>query len=79
MRNIENQCVGCETCTLGSGCSLLHVEVDTCDICDDTAECSLDGKDYCVECANEYLNELFNELSITEKAEAMGVSYTPLA
>lgn len=74
MREIENQCVGCETCTLGNGCSLLRVEVFTCDICGDSAKYRIDNADYCDECAGRFLNDLFNELPVTEKAEALDVN-----
>ena len=78
MRRIENQCVGCETCTLGSGCSLLHVVVYSCDRCGDDAEYHIDGLDYCTECAEEYLNSLFHSLDIEEKAEVIDASIESL-
>ena len=78
MRTVENQCVGCETCTLGSGCSLLRVEVFTCDVCGDDADYHIGGKDYCEECENKYLNDRFDELAVTEKAEVLDINCTRL-
>ena len=74
MREIENQCVGCETCTLGSGCPLLRVEVITCDVCGDEAKYSIDDQDYCADCAAERLKEIFDSLSIEEQAEVLDVN-----
>jgi len=77
MRKIENHCVGCETCTLGLGCSLLNVLVFYCDVCGDPdAKYHIDGMDYCENCAHEYLDGLFHDVfSITEKAEIVSADY----
>jgi len=78
MRTIENQCVGCETCTLGSGCPLLKVEVIECDSCGDPAEYHIDDSDYCERCAIEYLNRIFNECTIDEMAEMLDCHFERL-
>lgn len=77
MQTVENQCVGCETCTLGMGCSLRHVIISTCDECGlDDAKYHIDGKDYCEECADKYLNQLFiDSFSIPQKAEIIDVTF----
>lgn len=73
---IENYCVGCETCTLGYGCPLLHVETYYCDLCDcGEVEYRVDDLDLCQDCANKYLNDMFNECTMEEKAEMLGVNY----
>jgi len=76
MIEIENQCVGCETCTLGSGCSLLHVQCIYCDECgSDEAKYHIENMDYCEECANKYLDELFHDISsVEEKAELLDLN-----
>lgn len=73
---IEDQCVGCETCTLGHGCPLLHVTYYMCDNCKESeAIYRIDGTDYCETCAEEYLDNLFHEIdTISEKAEVIGIN-----
>ena len=76
MRKSENLCVGCETCTLGSACSLLHASVAVCDICgDDNAQFVIDDREMCFDCAYEYLNDAFAELDMDEKAKALGARF----
>lgn len=76
MRKYENHCVGCPEgmgC-LGSSCPYRNVPVDYCDICgSEGAEYRIDGEDYCEDCAEEYLKDTFNDLTISEKAEALEV------
>ena len=75
----EDQCVGCETCTLGNGCPLKNVTVITCDRCGDDAVCRIDDSDYCADCANEYLDQVFEEsFTIQEKSDLLGCSYHDL-
>lgn len=74
----ENQCVGCPTemgC-LGSSCPYMNVEVRCCEYCGDEAYCCIDGEDLCEQCAEETLKECFDNLTISEMAEALGVEYT---
>lgn len=76
MRKIENDCVGCPEgmgC-LGSSCPYVNVLRYYCDECgSDNAEYTIDGTDLCESCAENYLLDLFNEMTINEKAEALGV------
>lgn len=75
MRKYENQCVGCPTemgC-IGEACPYINVPVDYCDQCHNYAEYRIDGDDLCEECADKYLNEAFDDLSISEKAEALEI------
>lgn len=76
MRKYENQCVGCPEgmgC-LGSSCPYMNVPVDYCDECgDENAEYRIDGDDLCEECVKKYLKEAFNDLSISEMAEAIDI------
>ena len=81
MRKYENQCVGCPEgmgC-LGKSCPYVDVPVDYCDQCnDENAEYQIDGEDYCEECAKNYLQESFDELTITEKAEALNIDLSKI-
>lgn len=81
MRKYENQCVGCPTemgC-LGSSCPYRNVPVDYCDQCDgEGAEYRIDDEDYCEDCVKEYLQEVFDDLTISEKAEALDVDLSTI-
>lgn len=63
-----NECAGCETCSSGY-CSQLNVERHYCDDCGNTAEYTLDGYELCEDCVSARLDDLWNELSLDEKAE----------
>lgn len=80
MRIVENQCVGCETCTLGSGCPLLNVAYYQCDQCEnEEAQYCIDDNDLCYDCAVEYLCSIFKEaLTIEEMAEVLQCSFQKL-
>lgn len=76
MRKYENQCIGCpkEMGCLGSSCPYVNVPVDYCDDCGfEGAEYKIDGEDYCEDCAKKYLKSAFDDLTITEMAEAIDV------
>lgn len=75
MREVENNCVDCGLPCLGSSCPHRNAVFYYCDICGEYAEYKIDGKDLCDKCAEEYLNEIFEDLSASEKAEALGLSY----
>lgn len=78
MRVIEDNCVGCpeELGCLGEACPYRHMHIDYCDICgDDLAECKIDNQDMCEECAKEYLLDVFNNLTIDEKADVLEVEF----
>lgn len=76
MRRYENECVGCpaEMGCLGDSCPYWDVPRDYCDFCgEDGAVYKIDGEDYCEYCARAYLREVFDNLTTTEKAEALEV------
>lgn len=81
MRKYENQCVGCPEgmgC-LGKSCPYVDVLVDYCDDCGaEGAEYRIDGDDLCEDCAEKYLQEVFDDLTISEKAEALEVDLTKI-
>lgn len=77
MKKIENYCVGCTDMglpCLGSSCSNSRTEVYYCDDCGDVAEYILDGNDLCEKHAERYLKEVYNDLTVLEKAQTLGVS-----
>ena len=79
MINYEDQCVGCEICTLGNGCPLKRVMTILCDQCGDDAICRIDDTDLCAECADQLLNQTFDEsFTIREKAEMLDSNYQEL-
>lgn len=81
MIRYENECVGCPTemgC-LGKACPYVDVPVYVCDECEsDDAEYQIDGHEYCEDCAKKYLQESFDELTISEKADLLGIDFTIL-
>jgi len=81
MRKYENECVGCPTemgC-LGNSCPYINVSRDYCDSCGkEGATYRIDGEDYCEGCAKEYLQDVFDDLTITEKADALEVDISEI-
>ena len=81
MRKYENQCVGCPEgmgC-LGKSCPYVDVPVDYCDDCGaEGAEYRIDGDDLCEDCVEKYLQEVFDDLTVSEKAEALEVDLTKI-
>lgn len=75
MKKIENHCVDCGLPCLGSSCSYVNVPVYYCDICEvNYADYHMDGEDYCSDCAKERLQEMFDEMTISEKVKALHIS-----
>lgn len=74
MRKYENECVGCpaEMGCLGNSCPYINVPRDYCDICgEEGAKYRIYGDDYCEDCIKEYLQDMFNDLTIMEKAKLL--------
>ena len=81
IRKYENQCVCYHEGIgyFGSACPYMNVSVDYCDICrDEGAKYRIDDKDYCMDCAKKYLQEVFDDLTISEKAEVLEVDLDKL-
>lgn len=69
MLKYENRCVGCPSemgCT--SSCPYIKVPVYYCDFCGQEAEYKIDEYDCCENCAEKYLEDLFNSLDIKSRA-----------
>ena len=83
MIKYENHCCSCAVpgypC-MGSSCPYVNVPVYYCDICDDDirAEYDIEGEHYCKEHAKEYLKESFEELTMSEQAEVLGIELKSL-
>ena len=75
MVKYEDGCVGCGLPCLYESCPHYRVERHYCDKCDDYAVAEIDGEELCEEHANKQLTNWFDELSISEKCEALGVDY----
>ncbi len=64
---------------MGSACPNNGEEL-LCDNCEDAAAVfSLNGENLCHDCAKKWLDEVFADLSIAEKAEALGEPIERLA
>lgn len=75
MRLIENHCVDCGLPCMGKSCPYMNVPVDYCDECTvEIASYNIDGEDLCKICAQKLLQEQFDDLTILEKAKALGVT-----
>ena len=73
---IENNCVGCpQGCVL---CGRKEEKNIICDRCGCDAYYSIDGDDYCEDCFEDELNAQWNSSSVTEKAEALSITYEKL-
>ena len=78
MKVTVDECVGCppNMGCLGSGCPYKNSYYYECDHCGaEYVDYRIDDIDLCDECADKYLNELFNECTIAEKAEMLDVDY----
>lgn len=70
----ENHCVDCGLPCLGKSCPNRNVPVRYCDHCDNSyADYYIDGSDYCSSCAENYINEVLDDMTIAEKAKACGM------
>lgn len=69
----EDQCVDCGLPCFDS-CPYKNVAVIYCDKCGEEAEYNIDGLDMCRMCAEEYINNEFDELTLLEKADLLGLS-----
>lgn len=78
MIRYENHCCGCAVPAypcIGDSCPYVNVPVRYCDYCDKDsyAKYDIEGEHYCEDCAKKYLKEVFNDLTLSEQAEALDV------
>ena len=78
-KKIENHCVDCGLPCIGNLCPFRNVSVYYCDECgDEGAEYKLDGNDLCEDCAKERVKEAFDDLALSEQAEAVGIDLSEI-
>lgn len=74
MHRIENECVDCGLPCLGNSCPYRNVLVYYCDVCGgEGADYTIDGEDYCEDCAKEYMKDAFDDLTLSEQAEVLNI------
>ena len=79
MIKYENHCCDCAVpgypC-MGSSCPNVNIPVYYCDICNNNiyAEYDIEGEHYCEDCAEVCLKEAFEDLTLSEKAEVLGIN-----
>lgn len=74
MVRIESHCVHCGLPCLCDGCPNYRVRVHYCDVCDtEGAEYTMDGQDFCEDCAKDYLRDAFSDLTVTEQARLLDI------
>ena len=75
MKQTVDNCVNCTSMGLhciGSSCRNSSREVTICDDCRTRyATVNIDGDNYCDDCANNYLNEVFSNLNLKYKIEIL--------
>lgn len=79
MIKYENHCIGCQLPCIYTSCPHYSVEVHYCDKCKKKeAICIIDGDDYCDEHAEEYMQDILNEMSLQEKADVLSLEFTSI-
>lgn len=73
MKKIESNCYDCGLPCLRETCTHYQMTTNCCDICGEYAYLRLDGLDYCDQHARKYLQDVFDSMSILEKAEALHI------
>lgn len=73
MKDVVNNCVDCELPCISS-CPYWKTKVYYCDSCGkEGAEYRIDGDDYCEDCAEKYLHDVFDDLSLMDKGDALNI------
>lgn len=74
MIKTENQCVDCGLPCIGDLCKYKNVIVRYCDRCkSDGAVYEMNGENLCSDCASEIVKDIFDDMTLREKAEVCGV------
>ena len=77
MKKRVNTCLGCKDVGLpcmGKSCPNRMSYVEFCDECEEQATVYIDGRAYCMKCANELMDNSFADLSMRERAEILGLT-----
>lgn len=76
---IENHCVDCGLPCIGNSCPYCNVSVYYCDDCGNKkAKYNIDEDDLCESCADKRIQEAFDNLTLLEKAETVGVDLSKI-
>lgn len=76
MTVIKDECVDCGLPCYGKTCPNKNATYHYCDDCKTAhADYFLNGEAYCTDCAQNYLMEMFKDMTIIEKAATLGVAY----
>ena len=83
MTRYENHCCDCAVPAypcIGSSCPNINVPTYYCDVCNNGAyaEYDIDGEHYCEDHAKAYLKEAFDDLTLSEQAEALDIDIRSL-
>lgn len=71
----KDYCVDCDLPCLGHSCPNKNVLIRKCDFCEESAIVAIDGNDMCETCAQEYVKNLFNELSLSEALKLLSIDF----
>lgn len=78
-KRTENRCVDCGLPCLGRVCPNYSVSVYHCDDCGcEGAEYRVDGDDLCKECTKIRIKEVFDNLTLREQADVLGVDLSEI-
>lgn len=70
---IEDKCVDCDLPCILNSCPYHKKEIYQCDYCNYEAVYKYDGEDYCEECMERLLQDIFDESNIMDKAKMLGI------
>lgn len=74
MVKYENQCVDCGLSCIYEACRYYNVPINYCDQCgDEGAGYKVEDEDLCEYCVRNLCRKLFNDLSLQEQAEILGI------
>lgn len=74
-KKLENHCVGCGLPCMGRVCYYQNFSTYYCDNCEDgEAKYRIDGEDLCEKCTKLIIKEAFDNLTLSEQAEILGIN-----
>lgn len=74
MKVFESFCVECDIPCMGKSCPNHSSAVYYCDDCKDYAKYHIEDGDYCEFHTKKYLQECFDDLDVSQKAELLNMS-----
>lgn len=78
MIKCENNCVDCGLPCLGNNCPYSKQTIMVCDNCKAETDKLYDyeGEEYCNDCFDDILKDVFDELSVKEKAKILEIDFS---